>query len=122
MFTALTSSPAVADEPVQVREPVFSKRADGTADVVHRRVRKSIVDEEALFAAFHEGSLSQGLEMLRRVGERQSGFDRERVDGPFPLGQELEHLEPVWAREDLSDAGELSVQPILELAVGVGGH
>jgi hypothetical protein len=55
---------------------------------------------------------------------RQANLAREGLNRPLPLGQELQELEPVRARECLPDAGELPVQPILELAVatGFGSH
>jgi hypothetical protein len=72
---------------------------------------------QAVFPVVDERRLPKSLEMLRCVGERQADLAREGLNGTLSLGQKFQDLEAVRARERLPDAGELPVQPILELAV-----
>ena len=72
---------------------------------------------QAVFPTVDERCLPKRLKMLRCVGERQANLAREGLDGALALGQKFKDLEPVRARERLPDAGELTVQPILEFTV-----
>src|SRR5437660_12398791 len=78
------------------------------------------MDEEALLAALDQASLAQRLQMLRGVGQREPDLVGERLDAALALGEQLEQLEPVRAGQGLPDAGELSVEAVLEEAVRVG--
>ena len=75
---------------------------------------------QPVFPTVDERRLPKRLEVLRCVGERQADLARERLDGAFSLGEQLQELEAVRARERLPDAGELRVQPILELTMTMG--
>ena len=72
---------------------------------------------QAVFPTVDERRLPKRLEMLRCVGERQTDLAREGLNGALSLSQKFQDLEAVRARERLPDAGELPVQPILELTV-----
>src|SRR5438270_6315867 len=58
--------------------------------------------------------------MLRRIGQRDPDLVGERLDAALALGEQLEQLQPVRAGQSLPDAGELSVEAVLEEAVRVG--
>ena len=83
-----------------------------------RRVGKPVVDVEAPLAALDETGLAQPLKVLRCVGDGEPDLAGQRLDGPIPLRQEFEKLEPMRAGERLADAGELAVEAVLEDAVG----
>ena len=110
------------DQALQVRELPFRDGANGGAQAKDRGVRQPIGDKEALFPALDQCRPPEGLKMLRRVRERESQLLRQGVDGPLPLREQLEHLEPLRAREGLADPGELPVEAVLEVAVRVAAH
>ncbi len=113
----------IAHQALQLGEPSLGDAAQGLAQLEDRRVREAVVHVQALLAALDEPAFAQRLQMLRGIGQRKPDLVGERFDRPLALGEQLEKLEAVRAGEGLPDAGELSVQAVLEEAMrGVGGH
>ncbi len=105
------------DKAIKLGEPTFGDDADGMGEFEDRRVRKPVVDEEALLSALDQAGFPKREQVLRGVGERQACLPGERIDGTLALRQQLEELEAVRAGEALADAGELSVEAVFEGAV-----
>src|SRR5262249_53009724 len=112
----------LADETFQVGELVLGDDADGSGQLEHGRIGQSIEDEQAFLATLYQGCLPKGLEMLRRIREREIQLRRKRVDRPFSLRQELEHLKAARAGEGLADARELRVEAVLECPTSICDH
>src|SRR5437660_4345323 len=112
----------LADQPVQVRQLMFSDGSDRRAEAEHGGVREAIRDEQAVLSTLNQGGLSKRLKMLRGIGERKTDFGRQGVNGPFPLSEQLQNLEPMRTGERLANTGELPVQAVLELAVSITCH
>src|SRR5438105_11951481 len=112
----------LADQPVQVRELMFGDGSDRRTQAENGRVREAIRNEQAVLTTLNQGGLSKRLKMLRGIGERKTHFGRQGVNGPFPLSEQLQNLEPMRTGERLADAGELPVQAVLELAVSITRH
>ena len=107
----------LCNQPLQIRESSLGDHTNGSTQLEHPRISETVVDVETVFARIDQRGPPQGLQVLRRVGERESDFRGQRLDGSLALSQELEHLDPVRAANRLSDPGELRVQAILELAM-----
>ena len=112
----------LTDQPFQVCESMLGDSANRRTQIEDSRVREAIRDEQAFLPTLDQGSLAKGLEMLGGIGEGQSDLGRQGIDGAFPLGQQLQHLEPAGTRKRLADSGELPVQAVFEFAVAVAGH
>src|SRR5258706_6294770 len=112
----------LADQPVQVRQSVFGDGSDRRAEAENGGVREAIRDEQAVLSTLNQCGLSKRLKMLRSIGERKTHFGRQGVNGPFPLSEQFQNLEPMRTGERFADAGELPVQSVLELAVSITGH
>src|SRR5439155_15147140 len=110
----------IAHQPLQLGEPALGHAAQRPAQLEDRRVGEPIADKEALLAALDQPSLAQRLQMLRGIGQRDPDLVGERLGAALALGEQLEQLEPVRAGQGLPDAGELSVEAVLEEAVRVG--
>src|SRR5205823_5217508 len=94
----------------------------GLADFADVWIPEAVMDKQSFFAAFDERRLAEYLEVLRRVGQRQLDLGRERVDGAFSLSEQLQQFETMRAGERLADTGELAVEAIFEITMGVGSH
>jgi hypothetical protein len=110
----------LADEVIEVGEAPFSDGVKSGAEVENRRVDEAVKDEQTIFAALDQRSLSQYLKMLRRIRQRQADLAGERINRAFALSQQLQYLDPVRAGERFAEPGELAVEAIFELAVGIG--
>jgi hypothetical protein len=52
--------------------------------------------------------------MARGVGYRKSGFGGQSLDIPFTLGQYVDDLDSLWARESCSHPGKVLENSVLE--------
>jgi hypothetical protein len=109
------------DQTLEVGQSPFGDLPNTGAKLEHGRLRKPVIDKQALFAAVDQRRLPEGLEMLRCIGERQAGFGGEGVDRPLSLREKLEHLNPMRTSDGFSNAGKLSVKGVFELPV-LGCH
>src|SRR5262249_47344763 len=66
----------------------------------------------------HEPGALEHLKVPGRVGDRQAGLAGEGIDAAWCLSEQIQQLEPLLAGERRADAGELAVDPVLELAMG----
>jgi hypothetical protein len=114
-----TVTEVLVHEAFKVCEPSLSHTADGDAQFEYCGLGEPVQHEEAVFAALDQGCLTQGLEVLRRVRERQACLEREGIDPSFALRQELQDLESMRAAEGLPDPSVLRVHAILEMPVSV---
>jgi hypothetical protein len=57
--------------------------------------------------------------MLGGIGQRQADFGGQRIDGAFALGEQFEDFESMRVGERFADSGELAVEAVLEVSVGV---
>ena len=73
--------------------------------------------EEAILAAVDQGRLAKRLKVLRRIGDGQPHLGGQRIDRALALREQLEHLEPMRIRQGLADAGEQTIEAILEDAM-----
>ena len=88
------------------------------AQLVHQRhdifVAEAVVDRHAFLACRDQSRLTQLLQVLRGIGDRQSGNPGQRIHAALALGEEFEQLEPVGAGERLADARKLGEQRLFE--------
>jgi hypothetical protein len=109
----------LAHEAIEIGEASLSHGMKGGAEIEDRGIDEPVIDEEALFAALDQRGLSERLQMLRGIRQRQAHLGREGIDGAFALGEQFKHLDAVRAGEGFAEASELTVKAILEGAVGV---
>src|SRR3712207_1481296 len=98
---------------LELGEAPFGHAPHDAREIEDLRIGKAVGHKEPMLPALDEGGLFEGFEVLRGIRQRQSHFDRERVDRALALGEELEDLEAVRAREGLAEPRELAVQPVL---------
>jgi hypothetical protein len=59
----------------------------------------------------------EGLQVLRGVRQRQTHFDRQRLDSALALRQQFQKLQSMWTPDGFADARELRIETVFELAV-----
>ena len=121
-FGVRTVAEVFADEPFELRQPTFRDRSKHPGKLKHLGVGQPVVHEETVLSAVDERRLPERLQVLGGVGQRQPYFGRERVHSALALGEQLQNLQPVGARERLANPRELAVEAISELTVRVVRH
>jgi hypothetical protein len=114
-----TIAELVPNDLLEVGETAFGHEPERLRQVEHVRIREPVVHEHPIPAALDQRGLPQHLQMLGGARDRQTHFGGERVDGALGLREQLQHFEPMWAGERFPETGELAVQALLELAMGV---
>jgi hypothetical protein len=107
----------LSNDPLEVCESALGHNPNRGADVKDGGIGEAVMDKQSLLAALDQGGLPQGLQMLGRVGQRQSSLAGEGVDRPFSLSEELEDLHPMGTSEGFADAGKLGVEGGFELTM-----
>ncbi len=79
-------------------------------------VGQSVEDELAVTPCGDDPGASHLLQMLRRVGDRQSGPFCEQLNAALALSQLLHQLEPVRVRQALGNSRKLNEQGALRIA------
>jgi hypothetical protein len=107
----------LADQTLEIRQSALGDRSDRRGEAEDRLVGQAIRDEQAFLSTLDQGRLSQRLQMLRGVREREPQLGRQGINRPLPLREQLQNLEPVGTGERLADAGELPVETVFEAAM-----
>ena len=98
---------------VRVGDPVRGDGAERGEECVRIVPGDPVADAVAVPARDHEPCGPQGLQVRRREADGDRRGARQGLDAPLPLGQEVEHLDPVAVRERLADAREDVVELVL---------
>jgi hypothetical protein len=101
----------------QFQQVFFGHLAQGHAEVRHVPAAQAVDHALALAAALHQPRFLQRLQV--RTGELDIDADLggHGLHRLFPLGQHLQHLQPLRAGQGLAHAGDLFVQKVLERSV-----
>ena len=98
-----------------LRQPLFCSPVAHEAR--HVGVGQTVIDVGPLTSRFHEPSLPEHAQMCARVLDGRRRLIGQQLDRLLALGQEIEELDALRARQRVSDAGKLCVQQIFELAM-----
>jgi hypothetical protein len=105
------------NQTVHLREPFGAKVAQAAPQCGNLWRSQTIDLVETSLVALDQPRLAQNLEMRRRVCKALIDFRGELLDGALPLIEQVEEFEAVWISESAADAGELSIETVLELTV-----
>ena len=101
-------------------EPRPGQRSQRDEEVCDLLVREPVLHIEALLPGVDQACGAQDLQVLRRVADRDAGEAGQHLDGAWPLGKQVEQLQPLRGRGRLADPGDLLVDLVLELPLGPG--
>lgn len=87
----------------------LGKLPDHPDEAKHSGIGQTVIHPETLFAGDYEMSITQGLQVLRGIGDRQPGFSGQILNAAFTLRQHVHQFQPVRVRNSPDNAGKLLV-------------
>ena len=99
----------LARDVLDFRQPGLRQASQGEKELADVWVRQPIRHVQAGLLGLDQTRASEHLQMVRGRRDALAGLVGERFDGPRPLRQEVEELEPARAGRGLADARDLFV-------------
>src|SRR6185436_18103588 len=109
----------VTDDSIQLGEPRFHGAAQREPELLDGVICDPVEDARAFPTRIDEPRPCENLEMLRSVGDRESGRASQSIYGALALQEKIEQLKPSGSGERLGDPRELLVDALLG---GVGWY